>query len=130
MSDHGPTHNGEASKPLADWRDAEIERLRGLLSEARESVFQDIERMRESGVYEPDLGATIALLHNIDTYVAERATDQPDECPSCGRSTKRHPGYVIGNHWLESAYERICVGEAEDEVLLDYGVCRINTEAK
>ena len=28
MSEYGPTHNAEASKPLADWRDAEIERLR------------------------------------------------------------------------------------------------------
>jgi DNA-directed RNA polymerase subunit N (RpoN/RPB10) len=46
------------------------------------------------------------------------------ECLTCGRSTKRHPGYVIGNHWLESAYERICAGEAEDDVLADYGVAR------
>ena len=48
-------------------------------------------------------------------------------CPSCGRSTKRHPGYVIGNHWLESAYERICAGEAEDDVLRDYDVVRVTT---
>jgi hypothetical protein len=38
MSDYGPPHNGEASKPLADWRDAEIERLRGLLREARDDL--------------------------------------------------------------------------------------------
>lgn len=34
---------------------------------------------------------------------------------------KRHPGYIIGNHWLETAYDRICAGEPESEVLADYG---------
>ena len=37
---------------------------------------------------------------------------------------KRHPGYVIGNHWLETAYSRICAGEAEANVLRDYGLMR------
>ena len=32
----------------------------------------------------------------------------------------RHPGYVIGAHWLETAYSRICAGEAEADVLRDY----------
>lgn len=41
---------------------------------------------------------------------------------------KRHPGYVIGNHWLETAYERICAGEAEDDVLADYDVVRVNAD--
>jgi hypothetical protein len=36
----------------------------------------------------------------------------------------RHPGYVIGNHWLETAYERICAGESEDAILEDYEVVR------
>ena len=36
-------------------------------------------------------------------------------------SRKRHPGYIIGNHWLETAYDRICAGEPESEVLADYG---------
>lgn len=36
----------------------------------------------------------------------------------------RHPGYVIGDHWLEAAYARICAGEAEADVLADYGVTR------
>ena len=35
-----------------------------------------------------------------------------------------HPGYVIGSHWLESAYSRICAGEAEANVLRDYGLIR------
>jgi hypothetical protein len=38
--------------------------------------------------------------------------------------TARHPGYVLGNHWLQTAYERICAGEAEADVLADYGVTR------
>ena len=54
---------------------ADNERLRGLLNESRESVFQDIEHMRGSGVYEPDIGATIALLHNIDMALADWATE-------------------------------------------------------
>ena len=37
---------------------------------------------------------------------------------------KRHPGYVIGNHWLETAYERLCAGETEDAILEDYEVAR------
>ena len=36
----------------------------------------------------------------------------------------RHPGYVIGNHWLETAYSRICAGDAEANVLRDYGLIR------
>jgi len=37
---------------------------------------------------------------------------------------KRHPGYVIGNHWFETAYERLCAGEAEDAILEDYELVR------
>ena len=38
---------------------------------------------------------------------------------------KRHPGYIVGNHWLETAYDRICAGEPEDKVLADYDVHRV-----
>ena len=37
----------------------------------------------------------------------------------------RHPGYIIGNHWLETAYSRVCAGEAEAEVLRDCGWQRV-----
>lgn len=37
---------------------------------------------------------------------------------------KRHPGKLIGQHWLEVAYERICAGESEVEVMADYGYRR------
>jgi hypothetical protein len=30
-----------------------------------------------------------------------------------------HPGYIIGSHWLETAYSRIAAGEAEAEVLTE-----------
>lgn len=32
-----------------------------------------------------------------------------------------HRGYLIGIHWLAAAYERICAGEPEAEVMADYG---------
>lgn len=40
------------------------------------------------------------------------------------REPVRHPGYIIGNHWLETAYSRICAGEAEADVLRDIGLVR------
>lgn len=39
--------------------------------------------------------------------------------------TPKHPGYIIGSHWLETAYSRICAGEAEADVLRDIGLARI-----
>lgn len=36
----------------------------------------------------------------------------------------KHPGYVIGSHWLETAYSRVCAGEAEADVLRDIGLVR------
>jgi hypothetical protein len=89
--------------------EADNERLRGLLREVR--------------AVSSDRGIVL-----IDAALAGAAV-QPDECPACGRSTKRHPGYVLGNHWLESAYERICAGEAEDDVLRDYDVVRVTDQA-
>ena len=36
----------------------------------------------------------------------------------------RHPGYIIGQHWMTSAYQRVCGGEDEAEVMRDYGYQR------
>jgi hypothetical protein len=52
-------------------------------------------------------------------------------CGVCGWDRCRcetHPGYVIGSHWLETAYSRVCAGESEAEVLADYGYrrCAVN----
>ena len=41
------------------------------------------------------------------------------------RPEPTHPGYVIGSHWLETAYSRVCAGEAEAEVLKDCGWERV-----
>jgi hypothetical protein len=38
-----------------------------------------------------------------------------------GEEPKRHPGYIIGDHWLQAAYTRICTGETEADVMADYG---------
>ena len=48
-----------------------------------------------------------------------------DECAAAIRATgeepKRNPGYIVGDHWLQAAYTRICTGETEAEVMADYG---------
>lgn len=38
-----------------------------------------------------------------------------------GEEPKRHPGYIVGDHWLQAAYTRVCTGETEAEVMADYG---------
>ena len=45
-----------------------------------------------------------------------------------GEEPKRHPGYIIGDHWLQAAYTRVCTGETEDEVMTDYGWQRARGE--
>ena len=45
-----------------------------------------------------------------------------------GEEPKRHPGYIIGDHWLQAAYTRVCTGETEDEVMTDYGWQRVRGE--
>jgi hypothetical protein len=37
------------------------------------------------------------------------------------RLGRAHKDYIIGQHWLSVAYERICAGEDEHDVLADYG---------
>lgn len=111
----------------------EIERLRGLLRQCLTDEF-GIGRGIGSKVLRQDIDAALAgtadQLHWSSGDPSVTITPQGEmsvdpQCPACGRSTKRHPGYIIGNHWLESAYERICAGEAEDDVLRDYDVFRV-----
>ena len=45
--------------------------------------------------------------------------------PPAAAPEPTHPGYVIGSHWLETAYSRICAGEAEADVLRDCGWERV-----
>ena len=45
--------------------------------------------------------------------------------PPAAAPEPTHPGYILGSHWLETAYSRICAGEAEAEVLRDCGWERV-----
>lgn len=55
--------------------------------------------------------------------ILRTAVRKPLAAPS---ENKTHPGYVIGSHWLETAYSRICAGEAEADVLRDMGWERVD----
>ena len=59
------------------------------------------------------------------------ATDEVEDeaIRARGEEPKRHPGYIIGDHWLQAAYTRVCTGETEDEVMTDYGWQRAKGEA-
>ena len=46
--------------------------------------------------------------------------------PPAAAPEPTHPGYVIGSHWLETAYSRVCAGEAEADVLRDCGWERVD----
>ena len=62
------------------------------------------------------------VVENCCSYCAERIRER-------GEEPKRHPGYIIGDHWLQAAYTRICTGETEAEVMADYGWQRAKGEA-
>ncbi len=79
-------------------------------------VVQFVLQVLEKGVtfkpgWAPECEDATATLHN---YLA---APRPEPV--------RHPGYVIGSHWLETAYSRICAGEAEADVLRDCGWERV-----
>jgi hypothetical protein len=38
-----------------------------------------------------------------------------------GEEPKRHPGYIMGDHWLQAAYTRVCTGEDIQNVMAEYG---------
>jgi hypothetical protein len=40
----------------------------------------------------------------------------------------KRPGYIIGDHWLEVAFARICAGDSEAAVMADYGWVRLADE--
>ena len=49
----------------------------------------------------------------VSTGKSYRTTEPP------AKPEPVHPGYIIGSHWLETAYSRIAAGEAEAEVLTE-----------
>ncbi len=75
------------------------------LAEKALEAFYYAERNHEGGFYGDSITALRAAL----------AAEQP-----------KHPGYIIGSHWLETAYSRICAGEAEADVLRDCGWERVD----
>jgi hypothetical protein len=99
----------------------EIERLRVALLSLLPGLTLDLR-------YADDDDDKDALRSRIRTV--EEALGPADEtskprwkCPACGEE-QRHPDYIIGNHWLETAYERICAGEKEADVMADYNYVR------
>ena len=71
------------------------------------------------GLISDEVRAALKAADAVESQEAYR-TRTPAAAPE-----KRHPGYVIGNHWLETAYGRVCMGEAEADVLRDCGWERV-----
>ena len=53
-------------------------------------------------------------------------SEKPESLKATDKDSLTHPGYVIGSHWLETAYSRVCAGEAEADVLRDCGWERVD----
>ena len=66
-----------------------------------------------------------ALRRDAERYQWRPLYAAPPDAPTVKESLT-HPGYVIGSHWLETAYSRICAGEAEADVLRDCGWERVD----
>jgi hypothetical protein len=95
----------------------------------------DIIRMaREAGVlsgYESDLFVRFAeLVAAHERKACARLLDDQwfktqSDCAAAirakGEEPMRHPGYIIGDHWLQAAYTRVCTGEDIRQVMEDYG---------
>ena len=115
------------SRICAGEAEANVLRDYGLIREEAftigvEHLRQENERLR--GLIRHILGDRITpeayLLYGkawVDEAHAALAAPRPEPV--------RHPGYVIGSHWLETAYSRICAGEAEADVLRDCGWERV-----
>jgi hypothetical protein len=69
-----------------------------------------------------EIGISREEAEEFVAWVNARIAAPPAAAPK--QEPVRHPGYVIGNHWLETAYERICAGESEDAILEDYELVR------
>jgi hypothetical protein len=84
-----------------------------------------------------DLGQNYGIDAESDSRAAHKRADKYRQefdalcadalahaAPPTAAPEPTHPGYIIGSHWLETAYSRICAGEAEADVLRDYGLWR------
>ena len=75
----------------------------------------DIVRMAREAGFEAD--ESVCDVWITDSYWAEEL----ERFAALVIAAQRHPGYIMGEHWLQAAYTRICTGETEDEVMADYG---------
>ena len=68
--------------------------------------------------------ACAKVCDSIDTY-GDRCEYWTEKAAklirSRGEQPKRHPGYIMGDHWLQAAYTRICTGEDVRDVMAEYG---------
>ena len=73
----------------------------------------------------------VSLFPFDDEGEAVRYGDQTGMRVACVASARPvRPGYILGDHWLEVAYERICAGDREEEVMDDYGWVRLTREER
>jgi hypothetical protein len=112
--------------------DEELERFANLVAAAeREANLQQIEIIVEAAVA-AEREACIKFLKSVDLsglavtpglqmYTAELIEGFIEAIRARGEEPKRHPGYIMGEHWLQAAYTRICTGETEADVMADYG---------
>ena len=75
----------------------------------------DIVRMARQAGFEAD--ESVCDVWATDGYWAEEL----ERFAALVIAAQRHPGYIMGEHWLQAAYTRICTGETEAEVMADYG---------
>jgi len=75
----------------------------------------DIIRMAREAGFEAD--ESVRDVWATDGYWAEEL----ERFAALVIAAQRHPGYIMGEHWLQAAYTRICTGETEAEVMADYG---------
>ena len=79
--------------------------------EVAEKALKSLTSWRKAVILQKDHEAAITALRTA------LAAETPKQ---------KHPGYVIGSHWLETAYSRICAGESEARVLRDCGWERVD----
>ena len=120
------TPNSIANLLMADeaWHDSLY-----VKAEDYDSLLADFEALRTALAAEQpkpergrdwDDGVLEGRLREREYWLAQHTAP-----PAAAPEPVRHPGYVIGNHWLETAYSRVCAGEAEADVLRDCGWERV-----
>jgi hypothetical protein len=75
----------------------------------------DIVRMAREAGFEAD--ESVCDVWATDGYWAEEL----ERFAALVIAAQRHPGYIIGDHWLQAAYTRVCTGEDVRDVMADYG---------